>query len=298
MSIIVNHVSKVFGQQKAVDDISFRISNNEIVGFLGPNGAGKSTTMKMITGFWKPSAGNIKVGEIDVVANPLLIKKKIGYLPEHNPLYLDMFVKEYLQFIAQSYGLNNIQKVVNDIVEQTGLGIEKHKKIAQLSKGYRQRVGLAAALIHNPEVLVLDEPTSGLDPNQILEIRQLIKTIAQQKTVVFSTHIMQEVESLCERVIIINQGKIVADDNLHHLKHSFEKSNTIILSSKKEIDFPSLQKSFPNTNIVLIDKHTLEITSSKHEKILEWLVQNHYPIQSLQEKNKSIEDVFKKLTTA
>lgn len=297
MSIIVNNLSKQFGEQKVVNDVSFTINNNEIVGFLGPNGAGKSTTMKMITGFWKPNAGNIKVCNIDVSENPILVKKKIGYLPEHNPLYMDMFVKEYLSFIAKSYHMNNVTMAVNDIIEQTGLQIEKHKKIGQLSKGYRQRVGLAAAFIHNPEVLILDEPTSGLDPNQIIEIRQLIKHIAQHKTVIFSTHIMQEVESLCERVVIINQGKIVADDNLHHLKHSFEKRNTVVVVSKKAITLLPLQKAFPKTTIVAIDKYTIEITSSHYEDMLQWLVKHHYPIQSFQEKNSSIEEIFKTLTT-
>ncbi|MGL6022518.1 MAG: ATP-binding cassette domain-containing protein [Chitinophagaceae bacterium] len=297
MSIVVHDISKYFEQQIAVNHISFTINKNEIVGFLGPNGAGKSTTMKMITGFWKPCTGSIDVCNISTQKNSILVKKKIGYLPEHNPLYLDMFVKEYLFFIATSYAISHPIDAVNNIVKKTGLQIEKHKKIGQLSKGYRQRVGLAAALIHNPEVLILDEPTSGLDPNQIIEIRQLIKHIAQNKTVLFSTHIMQEVESLCERVIIINQGKIVANENLHHLKNSFKNTHTLTLSSKKEIDLYSLQKDFPSEKIIAIDKYTIDIRTSNSEKLVQWFIKNDYPIQSLQQKSSGIEEIFKTLTS-
>ncbi|MGL4347423.1 MAG: ATP-binding cassette domain-containing protein [Chitinophagaceae bacterium] len=297
MSIVVHDISKYFEQQIAVNHISFTINKNEIVGFLGPNGAGKSSTMKMITGFWQPCTGSIDVCNISTQKNSILVKKKIGYLPEHNPLYLDMFVKEYLFFIATSYAISHPIDAVNNIVKQTGLQIEKHKKIGQLSKGYRQRVGLAAALIHNPEVLILDEPTSGLDPNQIIEIRQLIKHIAQNKTVLFSTHIMQEVESLCERVIIINQGKIVANENLHHLKNSFKNTHTLTLSSKKEIDLYSLQKDFPSEKIIAIDKYTIDIRTSNSEKLVQWFIKNDYPIQSLQQKSSGIEEIFKTLTS-
>src|SRR3982751_2802118 len=218
MSLEVSHLLKVYGTQKAVNDVSFRIGKGEIVGFLGPNGAGKSTTMKIITGYLQPDGGKAIVCGIDTVTNPLEVKKKIGYLPEANPLYYDMYVKEYLQFVAGVHGLKNIREAVNHVITLTGLTPESRKKTGQLSKGYKQRVGLAAALVHNPEVLILDEPTTGLDPNQIVEIREVIKKLGQNKTVLFSSHIMQEVEAMCDRVIIISKGNIVADDTLANLQ--------------------------------------------------------------------------------
>jgi ABC-2 type transport system ATP-binding protein len=218
MSIQVQQLTKLYGHQKAIDDISFNITKGEIVGFLGPNGAGKSTTMKILTGYLQASAGRALVAEVDVNVHPILVKKKIGYLPESNALYYDMYVKEYLQFIAGVHQLNNIKEQVNNSIQLTGLQDEQHKKIGELSKGYKQRVGLAAALIHNPEVLILDEPTSGLDPNQIVEIRNVIKEQGKNKTVLFSSHILQEVEAICNRIIIINKGKIVADDTLQNLQ--------------------------------------------------------------------------------
>ncbi|MFM7852831.1 MAG: ATP-binding cassette domain-containing protein [Flammeovirgaceae bacterium] len=219
MSLRIQHLTKIYGSQRAVDDISFSINKGEIVGFLGPNGAGKSTTMKIATSYLPPTSGSVWVGDINVEDKPIDVKKIIGYLPEHNPLYLDMFVHEYLRFVGSVYGLHHTQlkNRVAEVVEMCGLSREQNKRIEALSKGYRQRVGLAQALIHNPEVLILDEPTSGLDPNQILEIRKLIKEISRNKTVIFSTHIMQEVQALCDRVIIINKGKIVADDTLENL---------------------------------------------------------------------------------
>lgn len=219
MSLQVQQVTKIYGGQKAVDNISFSIQKGEIVGFLGPNGAGKSTTMKIATTYLPPTSGSVWVEGINVEEQPIEVKKVIGYLPEHNPLYLDMFVHEYLQFVGSVYGLkgSNLKRRVQELVEMCGLTREQNKRIEALSKGYRQRVGLAQALIHSPQVLILDEPTSGLDPNQILEIRKLIKDISREKTVIFSTHIMQEVEALCDRVIIISKGKIVADDLLENL---------------------------------------------------------------------------------
>ena len=218
MSITVTNITKVYAQQKAVNNISFSLNKGEITGFLGPNGAGKSTTMKMITGYLKPDAGNIDLGGINVIEDPVKAKQKLGYLAEANPLYLEMFVKEYLSFIAGVHQLKNIKQAVANVVELVGLQVEQNKKITQLSKGYKQRVGLAAALIHNPEVLILDEPTSGLDPNQIIEIRNVIKAQGTDKTVLFSSHILQEVEAICDRIIIINKGNIVADDSLKNLK--------------------------------------------------------------------------------
>lgn len=223
MSVKVENLTKIYGEQKAVDNISFDIKKGEIVGFLGPNGAGKSTTMKMITGYLPSTDGNAFVCDINVQQNPLAIQKKIGYLPEANPMYMDMYVREYLEFLVGVHQLGNIgEQRINEIIEQTGLQVEQHKKIGSLSKGYKQRVGIAQAMIHNPDVLILDEPTSGLDPNQIIEIRDLIKTFGKEKTVILSTHIMQEVEAMCDRVIIINKGKIVANDSLSTLQANYK----------------------------------------------------------------------------
>lgn len=218
MSIEVSQLTRMYGEQKAVDDISFSLNRGEIVGFLGPNGAGKSTTMKIITGYLKPDKGTAVVSGINVQSDPLAAKRKIGYLPEANPLYYDMYVQEYLGFVADVHGIANRKQKISHIVDTVGLTPEKRKKNGQLSKGYKQRVGLAAALLHDPEVLVLDEPTTGLDPNQILEIRELIRNLGKNKTVLFSTHILQEVEAICDRVIIINKGKIVANSSLVELK--------------------------------------------------------------------------------
>jgi len=220
MSIEINHLTKVYGEQKAVNNISFTINKGEIVGFLGPNGAGKSTTLKIITGYLAATSGTVKVAGLDIATHPIECKQKIGYLPESNPLYNDMYVKEYLNFIAgvhhnKSLGIGH--QSLEEIINKVGLQLEQNKKIAQLSKGYKQRVGLAAALIHQPEVLILDEPTSGLDPNQIIEIRNLIKEQGKDKTVLFSSHILQEVTAICNRIIIINKGNIVADDSLQNL---------------------------------------------------------------------------------
>lgn len=221
MSISVKNLVKTYGTQRAVDGISFEIPSGEIVGFIGPNGAGKSTTMKVITGFLSDFEGEVLVNGKDVRSNPLEVKKMIGYLPEHNPLYPEMYVREYLMFIAKMYGLNNnAEQAVNDVIESVGLTKEQHKKISMLSKGYRQRVGLASVLVHNPEVLILDEPTTGLDPNQLIEIRSLIEKQGKSKTVMLSTHIMQEVEAICDRVIIINNGQIVANDTAENVKQN------------------------------------------------------------------------------
>ncbi|MEY3179076.1 MAG: gliding motility-associated transporter ATP-binding subunit GldA [Bacteroidota bacterium] len=220
MSIKVDQVVKIYGAQKAVDHISFEVKQGEIVGFLGPNGAGKSTTMKMITGYLLPDGGKIEVCGIRVEGEGIATKQKIGYLPELNPLYQDMFVREYLEFIAGLHNVASPKQRIEEVIELTGLTPEANKLIEQLSKGYKQRVGLAAALIHDPEVLILDEPTTGLDPNQIIEIREVIRNLGKKKTILFSTHILQEVEALCDRVIIINKGKIVANATLQELLDS------------------------------------------------------------------------------
>jgi ABC-2 type transport system ATP-binding protein len=219
MSVRVENLTKVYGEQTVVDAISFTIKKGEIVGFLGPNGAGKSTTMKMITGYIPVTAGKAFVCDDEVATNVLNTQRRIGYLPESNPLYMEMYVKEYLSFLASVHHVADAEKKINDIIEQTGLKVEEKKKIGALSKGYKQRVGIAQAMLHNPEVLILDEPTSGLDPNQIVEIRDLIKKFGKEKTIILSTHIMQEVEAMCDRVIIINKGKIVADDTLIGLQN-------------------------------------------------------------------------------
>src|SRR5215203_1886616 len=235
MSVEVKGLTKIYGEQRAVDKISFSINKGEIVGFLGPNGAGKSTTMKMITGYLSADEGDIMVSDIDVKKDPLESKKKIGYLPESNALYYDMYIKEYLHFVADIHSIKDQKSTVNSIIETVGLAPEKHKKIGQLSKGYKQRVGIAAALLHNPEVLILDEPTSGLDPNQIVEIRQVIKDQGKDKIVLFSSHILQEVEAICDRVIIINKGKIVADDKLSNLRNR-STTNVVKVSFQEPLE--------------------------------------------------------------
>src|SRR6476661_9662829 len=240
MSIEVKNLLKQYGEQKAVNGISFKVNKGEIVGFLGPNGAGKSTTMKMITGYLQPDAGDINVSGIDVKKDPLAAKKKIGYLPESNALYYDMYVREYLDFIADVHEIKNKKARIEEVIHLTGLTPESRKTIGQLSKGYKQRVGLAAALIHDPEVLILDEPTSGLDPNQIVEIRNVIKEQGRNKMVLFSSHILQEVEAICSRVIIINKGTIVADDTLVNLRLSDTAYHTVIVQFAQSIDINML----------------------------------------------------------
>ena len=219
MSVEIQNLYKHYGNQEAVSDVSFSVPNGQITAFLGPNGAGKSTTMKIITGYIPASSGEVKVCDLIVSTENLETRKKIGYLPEHNPLYDEMYVREYLKFVGGIYKLSDISSKVNDVIDRVGLGLEKHKKIGALSKGYKQRVGLAQSIIHDPQVLILDEPTSGLDPNQLVEIRSLIKNIGKEKTVILSTHIMQEVEAICDRIIIINKGKIVADKLIGEVKN-------------------------------------------------------------------------------
>ena len=218
MSISINKVNKFYGNQQALTDVSFSLNKGEIVGFLGPNGAGKSTLMKIITCYLEQDSGKVQVCDLDTVEQNLKIKAKIGYLPEHNPLYTDMYIKEYLTFVGRIYKVQNLNNRITEIIQQTGLTAEQSKKIGELSKGFKQRVGLAAALIHNPEVLILDEPTTGLDPNQLVEIRNLIKEVGKDKTVLLSTHIMQEVDKMCNRIIIINKGKIVEDQLISNLQ--------------------------------------------------------------------------------
>jgi len=299
MSIEVKNLTKIYGAQRAVDNISFTITQGEIVGFLGPNGAGKSTTMKMISGYLQPDNGAISVNDIDVRKEPLESKKKIGYLPESNALYYDMYVREYLDFLAGVHQLPNKQQAIERVITLTGLTPESTKKIGQLSKGYKQRVGLAAALIHDPEVLILDEPTSGLDPNQIVEIRQVIKDQGKNKLVLFSSHILQEVEALCDRVIIINKGKIVADDQLSNLQQS-ATTNIVRISFKEPLEAEWLKRLQGVKLVNKIDVHNWNIETDEPElvrkQILEMALQHNFNIVSLHSESQSLEEVFRTLT--
>ncbi len=299
MSITVKHLTKLYGEQKAVNDISFSISKGEIVGFLGPNGAGKSTTMKMITGYLDASSGDIDVSGIDVKKAPLDVKKKIGYLPESNALYYDMYIREYLGFIADLHQVENKKQKVEEVISLTGLTPESKKKLGQLSKGYKQRVGLAAALIHEPEVLILDEPTSGLDPNQIIEIRNVIKDQGRDKLVLFSSHILQEVEAICDRVIIINKGRIVADDRLSNLQQR-STSNIVRVQFKEKLEPQWLERLKGVKTVNKIDSHTWAIETNDPDTVRRELkkmeMENNLDIVSLQSESQSLEEVFRNLT--
>ncbi len=299
MSIEVKNLVKMYGEQKAVNLVSFKVNKGEIVGFLGPNGAGKSTTMKMITGYLQPTSGDAIVCDVNVQDNPLGTKQKIGYLPESNALYYEMYVKEYLEFIAEVHKVQSPAKRIAEVIQQVGLTSEAHKKISQLSKGYKQRVGLAAALIHDPEVLILDEPTSGLDPNQIIEIRDVIKQLGKNKTVLFSSHILQEVEAICDRVIIINKGNIVADDQLSNLQQATSGSS-VHVTFKEALDEDRLKNLPAATIVTKIDNYNWELQSKDEEslrkQILSMAVENNFNIVSLQSGSKSLEDVFRDLT--
>ena len=299
MSIQVSNLVKQYGEQKAVNNISFKVDKGEIVGFLGPNGAGKSTTMKIVTGYILPDAGHATVSGIDVLKEPLESKKKIGYLPESNPLYYEMFVREYLDFIADVHKVKNKKAKIEEVIATVGLTPESRKKIGQLSKGYKQRVGLAAALIHDPEVLILDEPTTGLDPNQIIEIREVIKNLGREKTVLFSTHILQEVEAICDRVIIINKGTLVADDRLENLQKNISRGSIIILELKESIDENVLTGKFDG-QVTKLNPTTWQFTTTDPEKlkkqILELTLQNNLNIVSLQSSEQSLEEIFRSLT--
>ena len=301
----------MYGPQVAVNAISFSIAKGEIVGFLGPNGAGKSTTMKMITGYVGADAGSISVAGEKVSTDSLSAKKKIGYLPEANPLYYDMYVREYLAFIATVHELKNSKQAIEQVIQSTGLTIEAKKKIGQLSKGYKQRVGLAAALIHDPEVLILDEPTAGLDPNQLAEIRALIQQLGKNKTILFSSHILQEVQAICDRVIIIDKGNLVADDTLSNLQKT-TNGNTIVTVAFKEIVDASLLNKLINENqaenIRLTTDHSrglkgssFQLTTSQPDmvktQILELSLKNKLNIVSLQSETNSLENIFRNLTS-
>jgi ABC-2 type transport system ATP-binding protein len=298
MSIEVKNLLKEYGEQKAVNNISFKVDKGEIVGFLGPNGAGKSTTMKIITGYLQQTGGDAFVCGINVAEQPLESKKKIGYLPELNALYYDMYVREYLGFIAAVHKVENAKAKIEEVIGLTGLLPESKKKIGQLSKGYKQRTGLAAALLHDPEVLILDEPTSGLDPNQIIEIREVIKKQGQNKTVLFSSHILQEVEAICDRVIIINKGNIVADDKLQNLKKGRQPLNELRVTFKETVD-ASLWEGISDTRSIAgttwafqtndpdaLKRRIMEIALNKNLTIVNWETGS----------NGTLEDIFRTLT--
>ena len=301
MSITVKNLSKKYNSQKAVDGISFIVNKAEIVGFLGPNGAGKSTTMKMITGYLEADTGDIEVCGIAVKENNIETKRRIGYLPEANPLYPDMYVREYLQFVANVHEIKNSKQVIEDVIATVGLVPESNKKIGQLSKGYKQRVGLAAALVHDPEVLILDEPTSGLDPNQIVEIREVIKKLGQNKTVLFSSHIMQEVEAICDRVIIIHKGNIVADDTLQNLQKTSTGNQYVTVEFKNKVDVQLLKKLNAAIEVKNIQYSIFNIkcsnTDSVRKQLLQLSIDHNLNIVSLQSETQNLESVFKSLTT-
>ena len=297
MSIEVDGVSKVYGSQKALNNISFKVDKPEIVGFLGPNGAGKSTMMKILTTYLNASKGYAKVNGYNVNTNSKQVQQSVGYLPEHNPLYLEQYVKEYLAFNANIYGVS--KRRINEVIELTGLMPEVNKKIGQLSKGYRQRVGLANALLHDPEVLILDEPTTGLDPNQLIDIRNLIKSVGKTKTVFLSTHIMQEVEAMCDRVIIINNGKIVADKKLKNLRN--EKEQVVIVEFDYRIE-DSLLLKLPNVKKVVnthdyVYEITFKTSDDMRSYVFDFAHDNQLKILQLNQKNTSLESLFRDLTT-
>ena len=302
MSIKISHLTKSYGVQKAVNDISFSVSNREIVGFLGPNGAGKSTTMKIITGYLPADEGDVFVAGIKVTGK-VETKTKVGYLPEANPLYPEMYVREYLEFIAEVHKIiKNKKNRIEEVISMTGLGPESSKKIGQLSKGYRQRVGLAAALIHDPEVLILDEPTSGLDPNQIVEIRQLITDLGKNKTVLFSSHILQEVQAMCSRVIIINKGSIVADDTLGNLQATTRQTHAVLVRFQHPVPIPLLNQISgvdefePLTDTG--DNYKLKTSDPEavRKQLMELSLKHNLNIVSLQSETQSLEEIFRTLT--
>ncbi len=299
MSIIVKNVSKQYGPQWALDAVSFEIPKGQIVGFLGPNGAGKSTMMKIITSFIPASKGEVSVNGFDVVKQSMESRRLIGYLPEHNPLYLEMYVKEDLSFIAGIYQLDRVSSRVNDMIDRVGLGLEAHKQIGALSKGYRQRVGLAQALIHDPAVLILDEPTSGLDPNQLIEIRNLIQHVGQEKTVMFSTHIMQEVEAICSRALIVNRGKLIADKSIHDLKQTGGINRITI-----ELDGPIQDHVFQSiSGVIKVNRISplhweLDVQSGVDNRIdiAKRMNEMGRVVLTMNQKEQRLEDIFKDLT--
>lgn len=301
MSLYVSHLTKLYGRQKAVNDISFSIEKGEIVGFLGPNGAGKSTTMKIATGYLPPTSGTVQVNGLDVTTHSLKVRKMMGYLPEHNPLYLDMFVHEYLHFVGKVFEISSttLKTRIPEIIGLCGLGREQNKKIEELSKGYRQRVGLAQALIHNPDVLILDEPTTGLDPNQILEIRKLIKEISRDKTVIFSTHIMQEVQAICDRVIVINQGEIVADDKVTNLLKR-QTHVYVVVEFEGEVNESELLALDGVERVTSMQKGVYRLAAREgadlRPEVFRLAADKNLSLIGLRQEENSLEEIFRSLT--
>ncbi len=300
MSIEVSGLTRQYGEQKAVNQASFTIAKGEVVGFLGPNGAGKSTTLKILTGYLRADGGTAKICGLDVASHPLAIKRKIGYLPEANPLYPDMYVREFLGFVAGVHQISQPKQAIDKVISLTGLTLEAQKKIAQLSKGYKQRVGLAAALIHSPEVLMLDEPTSGLDPNQIIEIRNVIKEQGKEKTVLFSSHILQEVEAICDRVIIINKGNIVADDRLASLRMTNQKVQSVLVQFGEKIALSLLQSLPGIEKVAELPGSVYRLSCAQpdwvRKELLQLAIGQNLNIVSLQTEGSSLEEIFRSLT--
>jgi len=299
VSIVVKNLTKVYGEQKALDNISFEIPTGQVVGFLGPNGAGKSTTMKILTCYIPQTEGTVDICGYSNITHPLEVKQQIGYLPESNPLYKDMYVKEYLNFVGSIYQLKNLKDRVKEMIDLTGLTVEQDKKIMQLSKGYKQRLGIAQAMISDPKVLILDEPTSALDPNQLDEIRRLIANIGKHKTVLLSTHIMQEVEAMCERVIIINKGKIVADDIPSQLRKNSTKETVITVEINGTVDALAFKKINGVTRVSsegAVHKITHKGSNDIRQDIFNLSVSNGWTILSLSKEEQDLEDIFKSLT--
>ncbi len=300
MSISISSLSKQFGTQWAVDHIDLEVAQGEIIGFLGPNGAGKSTTMKMLTCFLEPTSGTARVNGYDIKENSLDVRRSVGYLPEHNPLYKEMYIREYLQIAAKVHQLSQPKSRVEQIMERTGLGPEQNKRIGQLSKGYRQRVGLAQAMLHDPQVLILDEPTSGLDPNQLVEIRQLIKDIGKEKTVLFSSHIMQEVQALCDRVVIINKGKLVADESIDELPNLVKEQDCYDLGSLTDGELEILSR-MPNCDRIVSSSaggHIAYFPKNQIDgkDIFKYCMSRNIVLERLHKQETSVEDVFQSLT--
>jgi ABC-2 type transport system ATP-binding protein len=300
MSIQTSNISKLFGKQRALDKVSISVNRGELVGFLGPNGAGKSTLMKIITGFLPPDEGELFVNGEKIITGNLNYKKDIGYLPEHNPLYPDLYIREFLEISAGFYGLENVKKRVSEMVELTGLGVEQHKKIRALSKGYRQRVGLAQALIHNPSILILDEPTTGLDPNQLDEIRKLIREISREKTVILSSHIMQEVEAVCNRVIIINRGKIVADGGISEVKSGNLGQKQVVHAEFNEAVQKEQLMTIEGVDAASKSGNVWELETSStadiRPLIYSFAIDNKLTLLTLVQKQQNLESVFHQLT--
>ncbi|MBL0911042.1 MAG: gliding motility-associated ABC transporter ATP-binding subunit GldA [Bacteroidia bacterium] len=300
MAISVKNITKIYGEQKALDNVNFEVKTGEVIGFLGPNGAGKSTMMKILTCYLPASAGTASVNGYDVAGSPQDVKRSVGYLPESNPLYFDMYVREYLEYAAGVYGASNVRKRADEMIGITGLSPERHKKIGALSKGYKQRVGLAQAMIHNPSVLILDEPTSGLDPNQLVDIRNLITELGKEKTVMLSTHIMQEAEAMCSRILIINKGNLVADKSTAEITRTTGNRQVVLVEFDKPVTEGELKKIKGVQQVLHSGNNRYEISASDKEDIrsqlFAWAVEKGLTILTIAKSDVKLEDVFRNLT--